>query len=202
MRIYCAGPLFNRKEKEEMEEIAQALEKEGFGVFLPQRDGLEFAGCIDGLIASGLDQETASDLLMRAIYALDVYQVIEGCDAIVVNLNGRVPDEGAVAEAALAWYAGKTLVGYKSDVRSLIRGCDNPLVLGLFDFKTVATIADLVSCVKTELTGSSRFTRSSDRKREIEECLNFGQRIWDTLRDANRRKEVVSVLLENTKMRA
>ena len=37
-RIYCAGPLFNRPEREEMAEIARALEAAGFGVFLPHRD--------------------------------------------------------------------------------------------------------------------------------------------------------------------
>lgn len=42
-KIYCAGPLFNDKEKEEMTEIAVALEESGFGVFLPHRDGFEFA---------------------------------------------------------------------------------------------------------------------------------------------------------------
>ena len=42
-KIYCAGPLFNPKEQEEMGQIASVLECKGYSVFLPQRDGLEFA---------------------------------------------------------------------------------------------------------------------------------------------------------------
>ena len=33
-KIYCAGPLFNEKEKMEMLEIANVLEKNDFNVFL------------------------------------------------------------------------------------------------------------------------------------------------------------------------
>ena len=42
-RIYCAGPLFNRAEQEEMAEIARTLAGAGFSVFLPHRDGFVFA---------------------------------------------------------------------------------------------------------------------------------------------------------------
>ena len=199
MKVYCAGPLFNSREKGEMAEIAQALEKEGFDVFLPQRDGLEFSVCLRTLLASGVDQHVASELLSRAIYALDVYQVVEACDGMVVNLNGRVPDEGAVAEAALAWYAGKAIVAYKSDVRSMINGSDNPLVMGLFGFRASATIPDAVECVKKELTSSAPF-RLKERKHEVEACLDFGRRIWNLLR-AEDVDTLVRVLLESQESR-
>jgi len=115
VRVYCAGPLFNAKERQEMQEIADELEDAGFETFLPHRDGLEMAKCTDALKAEGLPESEAGELLSRAIFALDVYQVIHGCDAVFVNLNGRVPDEGAVSEAALAWCSGKHIVGYKAD---------------------------------------------------------------------------------------
>ena len=38
------------------------------------------------------------------------------------NLNGRVPDEGAVAEATMAWMLGKPIVFYKADYSQLDRG--------------------------------------------------------------------------------
>jgi len=63
MRVYCAGPLFNEKEKEEMAEIAQALERHGFEVFLPQRDGLELSKCVQSLVLSewtGGDRKSAA----------------------------------------------------------------------------------------------------------------------------------------------
>jgi hypothetical protein len=66
-----------------------------------------------------------------------VYQVLVTCDGTVVNLNGRVPDEGAVVEGAMAWTAGKAVVLFKDDARSKIDGLDNLLVAGLGGFRLV-----------------------------------------------------------------
>ncbi|MBM9519121.1 hypothetical protein JWG39_04725 [Desulforhopalus vacuolatus] len=52
IKIYCAGPLFNNKEREEMQEIADGLEANDFDVFLPHRDGFEFANLSDQCISS------------------------------------------------------------------------------------------------------------------------------------------------------
>jgi len=67
--------------------------------------------------------------------------VIARCRGLL--LNGRVPDEGAVAETAMAWMAGKVVVLYRSDSRSFIAGGDNPLVAGLGTFVTVPTIPEI-----------------------------------------------------------
>ena len=202
MKVYCAGPLFNDKEREEMAEIAQSLESEGFDVFLPQRDGLELAVCVEALVENGLDRHRASQALSRAIFALDVYQVLEACDAIVVNLNGRVPDEGAVAEAAMAWRAGKALVAYKADVRTAFNGYDNPLVAGLFDFKTSSTIDDLVASLKSELEKSPPAVRESDREKETEHWLEFGETIWNIIRRSGDHDELVAALMEGLNITA
>ena len=196
MKVYCAGPLFNDKEKEEMAEIAAALERRGFDVFLPQRDGLELSKCIDGLVASGVERQTACDCLSKAIFALDVYQVVEECEAIVVNLNGRVPDEGAVAEAALAWYAGRTLVAYKADVRTAFNGYDNPLVMGLFGFRTCTSISQIVDELHEKSANGFQELQAVERKAEIESWLSFGKRIWHVLRESDNESEIVHVLME------
>ena len=202
MKVYCAGPLFNHKEREEMAEIAQSLESEGFDVFLPQRDGIELAVCVETLVENGLDRPRASDLLSRAIFALDVYQVLEACDALVINLNGRVPDEGAVAEAAMAWRAGKALAAYKADVRTAFKGYDNPLVAGLFDFKTSSTIDDLVASLKSELEKSPPAVRESDRKKETKHWLEFGEKIWNIIRRSGDNGELVAALMEELNIAA
>ena len=101
-RIYCAGPLFSEEEKKEMASIARALEKAGYRTFIPQRDGLELAALqksFAGMAVSG--QETAI-LISRAIFALDVHEILAS-DGLVLNMNGRVPDEGAMVEAGIAW---------------------------------------------------------------------------------------------------
>ena len=182
-RVYCAGPLFNQKEQEEMAEIAKVFESAQFETFLPQRDGLEFAICTEQLTAEGLDATQAATLVAKAIFSLDVYQVVEDCDAIVVNLNGRVPDEGAVSEAALAWCSGKVVIGYKADHRSVFLGQDNPLVAGLFDFKIHDSMAALVTALREALASRpSREKMLGHRRQELQLHLEFGRRLWDAMR--------------------
>lgn len=141
-KIYCAGPLFNPKEREEMSEIAESLESSGYEVFLPQRDGLELVGYSGNLVEQGMAAERADNLLARAIFLIDTFQVADS-DGFVLNLNGRVPDEGAMVEAGIAWSLKRPIVIYKDDNRSAFLGKDNPLVLGLSDFKMVQGVQQI-----------------------------------------------------------
>jgi len=138
-KVYCAGPLFNVKEREEMAEIAEALEKNGLKVFLPHRDGFEFANLYGVFLELGYSEIQANIILNKTIFTLDVFQVLSS-DGLVLNINGRVPDEGAMVEAGIAWNAGKKVVIYKNDSRTLINGFDNPLLLGLGDFQIISDI--------------------------------------------------------------
>ncbi len=114
-----------------MTAIAHALEQAGYSTFLPHRDGLEpyvlrfgksaMSGLIPGA-RGGVDY---------AIFALDVYELVQACDAVVCNLNGRVPDEGMIVEASLAFAIGKPLVLYKNDVRAPFGGADNAMLTAL-----------------------------------------------------------------------
>jgi hypothetical protein len=87
--------------------------------------------------------DVAQWMARQAIFALDVYQVLVSCEGTVVNLNGRVPDEGAVVEGAMAWTVGKAVVLFKDDARSKIDGLDNPLVAGLGAFRLVSRSEEL-----------------------------------------------------------
>jgi nucleoside 2-deoxyribosyltransferase len=142
-RIYCAGPLFNPSERAEMEMLAETLELAGFKTFLPHRDGFLFGAIVPDLVRAGYALDVAQWMARQAIFALDVYQVLLSCDGTVVNLNGRVPDEGAVVEGAMAWTAGKVVVLFKDDARSKLDGFDNPLVAGLGGFRLVHRSEDL-----------------------------------------------------------
>lgn len=147
-RVYCAGPLFNRAEREEMAAIADRLCDAGFRVYLPHRDGMEFRLVLEELIERNWPSPTAAGFLHAAIFALDIYQLVVECDCVVWNWNGRTPDEGAVSEAAIAWALGKPIVAYKDDVRSMITGRDNPLLAGLVDFETVREIDSIVPALE------------------------------------------------------
>lgn len=89
-------------------------------------------------------------MLARAVFSLDTFELLNRADAVVVNLNGRVPDEGAVVEAALAWHSGKALVLYKKDARSKLAGEDNPMITGLGRFCVCSSIADLPTTIRAE----------------------------------------------------
>lgn len=150
-RVYCAGPLFNAAERGEMIQIAAVLAGAGFEPFVPHADGMEFAQVLPVLAEWGYDEAAAGAWLHAAIFALDTYQVCEGCGSLVFNMNGRVPDEGAVAEATMAWMLGKPVVLFKDDARSAIAGRDNPLVIGPARFETVDELARLPEVLAARL---------------------------------------------------
>lgn len=185
-RIYCAGPLFNDSERAEMQKIASVLEGDGFSTFLPHRDGLEFAKLRPALARLVASDQQAENILNRAIFSLDVFQLLESCDAVVANLNGRVPDEGTVVEATLAWHAGKPLVLYKADSRAMLNGSDNPMVSGLGQFVVCKQFAALSGALHDEIT------RGSDHR--VSGVVSTGAEITN-LRRGNLDDDALAVLL-------
>jgi nucleoside 2-deoxyribosyltransferase len=152
-------------------------------VFLPHRDGMEFRLVREALIEQGWDPEIVGTFLHEAIFALDVYQLAMACDAMVWNLNGRVPDEGAVSEAAIAWTLGKPLIGFQDDARSLIAGRNNPLLVGLVDFMTVHRIQDIPNALEAERQQTK--IRSIDQDRlptKLRTAIDRGTELWKALR--------------------
>ncbi|HUG90404.1 MAG TPA: nucleoside 2-deoxyribosyltransferase [Planctomycetaceae bacterium] len=185
-RVYCAGPLFNRSERLEMTAIADALCATGFEVFLPHRDGMEFRLVHEVLVDRGWPAATAARFLHGAIFALDVYQLAIECDGVVWNLNGRTPDEGAVSEAAIAWTLGKPLVAYRDDIRTLVAGRVNPLLVGLVEFETVEEIAAIPAALQGQLTRRPpRRYRASELPDRLQSAAQDGRRLWEAMRVAD-----------------
>lgn len=119
-RVYFAGPLFNYGEKDFNLKITHILEEFGYQVFLPQRDGIE---------AAALEGKTEQELI-EMIFSLDVEHVLEA-DIIFMNIDGRVPDEGACIELGIGFNAGKRCYGFKTDTRSVEKGMEiNPMISG------------------------------------------------------------------------
>jgi nucleoside 2-deoxyribosyltransferase len=187
-RVYCSGPLFCPEEVAAMTAIAEALEGGGYETFLPHRDGLEahLLKFVNDPRANFIRIPPANRFLSRAAFALDIYQLLEVCDALVMNMNGRVPDEGAVAETAVAFAAGKPLVIYKNDHRTLLNGYDNSMLIGLSDtFSTVQRIDGIPAEIERVLDGAEQGGRSPYRgeaiPRNVREVLGFGGRVWKFL---------------------
>jgi len=181
-RIYCAGPLFNRAERDEMTALAAVLHDAGFPVFLPHRDGMEFRKIHHRLVKRNWPAPQAARFLHEAIFALDVYQLAVECGGMLWNLNGRVPDEGAVSEAAIAWTLGKPVVGYSDDVRSLIAGRPNPLLVGLVDFQTVAAFDDIPEAMQRAISVSDPSPLSPDSfPPKLHRAVQRGRRLWSAM---------------------
>ena len=122
-KVYFAGPLFCQAEKDFNLKIAGILEKYGYEVFLPQRDGFEAA----------LFEGKTEEELTKMIFEKDVSEVLKA-DIIFMNLDGRIPDEGACVELGIAFANGKKCYGFKTDTRSAELKLDlNPMIAGCFD---------------------------------------------------------------------
>ena len=180
IRVYCAGPLFNRSEREEMTAIADQLMESGYTVYLPHRDGMEFRLILDVLIERNWDTPTAAQFLHEAIFALDVYQLVIECEAMVWNLNGRTPDEGAVSEAAMAWVLGKPLIAYQDDVRSLIQGRVNPLLVGMVEFESVDEIGLIPDTLSAAINNQEITSPVSTDQLpfKVQKAVKAGQVLW------------------------
>ena len=173
-RIYCSVPLFCAEEVGGMNAIAKVLEDAGFQIFLSHRDGIEayvmrFGNSSLPSTISGI--HTRFDY---AIFSLDVYELIERCNAVVCNLNGRVPDEGMIVEASLAYAAGKPLVLFKDDARAPFGGYDNSMLTSLVHGKIVRKLKELPSALKQEMSHEIDLMPLSG---DLRKAISYGKRI-------------------------
>lgn len=134
--VYVAAPLRFGEQMKEALRISEVLEAGGWKSYLSRRDGLE--GRLGRAPAELLGA------LEKAAFALETFQIVEGCDSLVVSINGRVPDEGCVFKASLAFACGKPLVIYKRDHRTVFNGMNNSMVVGLSPgLETVSRTQDI-----------------------------------------------------------
>jgi nucleoside 2-deoxyribosyltransferase len=174
--IYCSGPLFCPEEIAGMSAMARILEDAGFTTFLPHRDGIE--RLVMGLVNTPFNTNFlgSREIIDKAIFALDVFQIVKRCDCLVLNMNGRVPDEGAVAEAGIAFASGKPVVIYKNDARTIFKGRDNSMITGLSGYPVVRELNKLPGIIKhlkpsqPELAG------------RLLHVANYGEKIWSFLK--------------------
>jgi hypothetical protein len=181
-----------------MAEIARTLEAAGFSVFLPHRDGFVFADVHREFVRGGYEVAEAARMIQQAIFWLDTYEVAAGCQGLALNMNGRVPDEGAVAEAAMAWMAGKAIVIYKADSRSLIQGNDNPLVLGLGNFVKVSTIPEIAYAF-AQIFRVHRSPKMIPLPQHVKSAIERGRRLSQLLAFCKSPADVVPIIVSLTR---
>ncbi len=180
MKVYCSGPLFCPEELGGMTAISNTLEAAGYETFLPHRDGVE--AWVMGIVNSPLNANILKirDIVDRAIFALDIYQIVEVCDCIVFNANGRVPDEGGVVETAIAFATGTPIVMYKNDARTVFKGRDNSMLSGLTGGVYVHAIDAIPAAVQKSLVATAEFGQQNIPP-NLQQTLITGKRVWRLL---------------------
>ena len=118
MRVYFAAPFFCEAEQGFNEDFVRLIECAGHSVFYPYRDGPRY-----GALARNMGAEAAAD----QVFARDILE-LNGCDALVAVLDGRVTDEGVCWELGYAFAKGKLIVGYCSDMRRFRPEGHNPMI--------------------------------------------------------------------------
>jgi nucleoside 2-deoxyribosyltransferase len=185
--VYCSGPMFSIADKREQKEISDALEKAGFTTYLPQRDGIE-VGRVMQMVNHPLLEGAIADKIMlqvrKWVFALDMYQLLERCQALVFNLDGRAPDEGSVVETAAAFTAGKPLVIFKTSPITILAGTDNPMVQGLSSsWEYAAHSKDVPPAVTAVVAAAAKAPYTYAPPANIAALIKEGSEVWEVLSD-------------------
>ena len=184
--VYCSGPMFSTGDKAEQAHVAKTLEAANFSTYLPQRDGIE-VGRVMALVNHPLLEGTtiAQDVMLQVrkwVFALDMFQLLERCESLVFNLDGRTPDDGSVVETAAAYTAGKPIVIYKTTPITMLAGADNPMVEGLsstWSYSTERT--EIVAALQAAVAGRAKLAYSYAGPPNVAALMSEGSEVWDVL---------------------
>ncbi len=114
--IYPAAALFNGRETHFNSQLVEGLEKIGYKINFPQRDGFEF-GNLTKALSGKLQEDKIGSAVQNIIYFLDMGIFIPRSDVVLANLDEPL-DEGVVVEASYAKLMGKFVIGLRTDIRS------------------------------------------------------------------------------------
>ncbi|MFP4446101.1 MAG: nucleoside 2-deoxyribosyltransferase [Desulfosudaceae bacterium] len=173
--IYCAGAGDFPEEQWQLTELATVLGCGGYEAYLPFRDGLD---CLFGSSAAAGMNAADRSRLARAIAAFNLYQLMRRCAAVVLCLNGRVPDEGGLIAAAVAYMSGIPVVLYKRDHRSVFYGRDNAMITGLArNFAAVTRPEGLYRVVDREIARARKAERATCLPPALEAAVSRGRKL-------------------------
>ncbi|MCK5660075.1 MAG: nucleoside 2-deoxyribosyltransferase [Methanosarcinales archaeon] len=103
--IYLAAPLFSVAEQEFNLRLAAAFKEKGFAVFLPQEDSKD-------------TKDMRGQDLQDYIFNSNA-KAIRDCDIMVAVLDGADVDSGTAWEVGYAHALEKTVIGLRTDFRTL-----------------------------------------------------------------------------------
>ncbi len=145
-RVYLAGSCYSPYERELMQKISGRLKQDGYDTYMAHTDGLhavmQHFREADRLI--GISEAQMHQRLEKAIFCHELFRVIEDTDFYVFNMNGRTPDEGGTFLTGIAFSAGKPLVIYQNDHRTVFNGNNNSMIDGcIWNFSTLREMKDI-----------------------------------------------------------
>jgi nucleoside 2-deoxyribosyltransferase len=175
--------MFSIGDKREQHAVAKSLEAAGFTTYLPQRDGIEVGRVMALVNHPFIEGPIADDIMLKVrkwVFALDMFQLLERCQSLVFNLDGRTPDDGSVVETAAAFTAGKPLVIYKTSPITMLAGADNPMVTGLSSsWKYVDDVAAVPPAVKAAVAAAKPYAYAGPHN--VVALIKEGGEVWDVL---------------------
>lgn len=180
--VYLAGPMFSMGDKCEQSKLAAALQKDGFVCFVPQINGIEVAAVMQLLNDPSLHQGTMLEppvldrcmaWVTRAVVSIDIFQSVEACQCTVLNLDARVPDEGALVEATLARCAGHPVVPYKTSSVTELGGHDNPMIGALCAWAAVPSDPESVAVAVRAAVSASQ--SSAAPPPQVQKLVDLGR---------------------------
>ena len=113
--IYFAAGLFNGPDCVFNEQLVAHLEKKG-KVFVPQRDGFEF-GKLHSTLSQHMPRDAVPQAIEDIIYSLDIGRFVSQSEVVVARFDEPL-DPGVDIELACAFFSGKCVIGYRTDVRA------------------------------------------------------------------------------------
>jgi nucleoside 2-deoxyribosyltransferase len=200
-RIYCSGALFCPTEVSEMAKISNTLEDAGYDTYLPQRDGGEtiLMMLADNPFAGSNFTHPISNFLSNTSFALDIYEILK-CDYFLINLNGRVPDDGAISELGVAFAAGKPIVQFKSDIRSMFNGRDHPMISGATsNLPSVSQLGLIPNAIEQIANYVNSFGENQyfelNIPHNVKQIIDRGFKVWKFLHDKKKPKNKMATLM-------
>jgi nucleoside 2-deoxyribosyltransferase len=152
-KIFLSGPMNSTSDINGQLATSAVLQPK-FNVYLAPVDGVEIRALIELLATPTVLSQPflrAALLVQQIGWAHEIYQLLS-CDALVLNMDGRVPDEGAVVEAATAFTAGKPVIIYKDMVVTFWDFFDNPMVAALDStWQVIADVRKLPGAITAAL---------------------------------------------------
>ncbi|MCP4751843.1 MAG: hypothetical protein GY866_13190 [Proteobacteria bacterium] len=128
------APMYTPDEQETSGKVMAYLQNEGFSIYQPHDNGLEsglFSLLAQSSAPAAADRGGENHRAILLSCALDYYKLAMESDACILIMDGRVPDEGAVFWAAVAFASGKPVILFKNDYRWFMQTGDNAMISGL-----------------------------------------------------------------------